>query len=220
MGTGSDIKSHFNVEMGRLPSYCKEIVSQLPIHSDFLSQIRKKECIFIFKEKFQYREPAEPVEEEEIEKEFSPQKRVEDLIGTPLECPFNLDVLKIKADEFYSKESWESHHRSELKLCNYKPFSSFEARQILSSLIGQPPAHAMFCLCDAEDGEKTSVLGMERGKNKEVTHFKITVGGPLKFNDQSVQFDALKSEMAHMVNGEEFTSRAFAIYEAYRGTNL
>ena len=63
----------------------------------------------------------------------------------------------------------------------------------------------MFCLCDAEDGEKTSVLGMERGKNKEVTHFKITVGGPLKFNDQSVQFDALKSEMAHMVNGEEVT---------------
>lgn len=51
-----------------------------------------------------------------------------DLAGTPLECPFDLDVLKIQDEDFYSKESMESHHHSELKSCLYKPFSSFEAR--------------------------------------------------------------------------------------------
>ena len=34
-----------------IPAYKSEIVSQLPIHSEFLSILRKKECLFIFKEK-------------------------------------------------------------------------------------------------------------------------------------------------------------------------
>jgi len=143
--------------MVRQLGYCKEIVAQLPLHSDFLSQIRKKECIFIFKEKvvrFYFLtsevitcncdwhhidfslmvqnqcQVINPIEEKEdiIEEDLSPRKCPEDLIGTPLECPFNLDVLKIKDDEFYSKEVCESHHLSELKVCKYRPYSSFEAR--------------------------------------------------------------------------------------------
>lgn len=55
-----------------------------------------------------------------------------DLIGTPLECPFDLEVLKIQDDDFYSKECMESHHKSELKTCPYKPFSSYEARYFKS----------------------------------------------------------------------------------------
>ena len=51
-----------------------------------------------------------------------------DLMGTPLECPFDLNVLKIQDEDFYSKESVDSHHHSELKSCQFKPFSSFEAR--------------------------------------------------------------------------------------------
>ena len=51
-----------------------------------------------------------------------------DLMGTPLECPFDLDMLKIQDDDFYSKEARDSNHHSELKSCQYKPFSSFEAR--------------------------------------------------------------------------------------------
>lgn len=58
----------------------------------------------------------------------TPTKLEADLIGTPLECPFDLNVLKIKDDEFYSKETMESRHHSELKSCSYVPFSSFEAR--------------------------------------------------------------------------------------------
>jgi len=208
--------------MVRLLNYCKEIVTQLPIHGDFLSQIRKKECIFIFKEKLNQFQVANPIEEvgNITEEEFSPQKCPEDLIGTPLECPFNLDVLKIKDDDFYSKEMYESHHLSELKTCKYRPFSSFEARQILTSLMGEVTTLPIFCLCDAEDGERTSILGIEKGKNKELTHYKITVNGPFKSSNQSIQFDALKSEMTRMVIGEEFSSRAFAVYEAYRGTSL
>jgi len=111
--------------------------------------------------------------------------------------------------------------------------------------MGEVTILPIFCLCDAEDGEKTSVLGIERGKNKELTHYKITVDGPFKSCNQSIQFEALKSEMSHMVAGEEvillyfswssfritvlvyigsfhqqFSSRAFAVYEAYRGTNI
>lgn len=67
-----------------------------------------------------------PQFEENVEVEPS-QPKV-DLIGTPLECPFDLDVLKIQDEEFYSKESMDSHHKSELKSCQFKPFSSFEAR--------------------------------------------------------------------------------------------
>ena len=33
------------------PSYQTSVLSQLPIHGDFLSFIRKKECYFIYKEK-------------------------------------------------------------------------------------------------------------------------------------------------------------------------
>lgn len=51
-----------------------------------------------------------------------------DLMGTPLECPFDLNVLKIQDEDFYSKESVDSRHHSELKSCQYRPFSSFEAR--------------------------------------------------------------------------------------------
>lgn len=53
-----------------------------------------------------------------------------DLIGTPLECPFDLNVLKIQDEEFYSKDIMGSPHHSELKSCVYKPFSSFEARYV------------------------------------------------------------------------------------------
>ena len=92
------------------------------------------ECIdFSFSAQNQF-QVANPIEEvgNITEEEFSPQKCPEDLIGTPLECPFNLDVLKIKDDDFYSKEMYESHHLSELKTCKYRPFSSFEARWIKS----------------------------------------------------------------------------------------
>ena len=73
----------------------------------------------------------------------------------------------------------------------------------MTRLIGEVTTLPIFCLCDAEDGEKTSILGIERGKNKEITHYKITVDGPFKSSNQSIQFEALKSEMAHLVVGEE-----------------
>lgn len=61
----------------------------------------------------------------------------------------------------------------------------------------------VFCFCDAEDGEKTSVLGFEKGKNKELTHYKITVNGPLRATHPNIQFDSLKSEMLFLTdNGE------------------
>ena len=70
-----------------------------------------------------------PVDEADNQKKkISPKKEEADLMGQPLECPFDLDVLKIQDDEFYSKESMESNHKAELKSCPYKPFSSFEAR--------------------------------------------------------------------------------------------
>ena len=69
--------------------------------------------------------------------------------------------------------------------------------------MGEVTTLPIFCLCDAEDGERTSILGIEKGKNKELTHYKITVNGPFKSSNQSIQFDALKSEMTRMVIGEE-----------------
>lgn len=61
----------------------------------------------------------------------------------------------------------------------------------------------MFCLCDAEDGERTSILGIEKGKNKELTHYKITVGGPIPSSHSSIQFETLKSEMAFVTGSGE-----------------
>lgn len=61
----------------------------------------------------------------------------------------------------------------------------------------------VFCLCDAEDGERTSVLGIEKGKQKELTHYKITVGGPFSSTHPSIQFDQLKSEMKFMAGASE-----------------
>ena len=58
-------------------------------------------------------------------------KPEQDLIGTPLECPFDLNVLKIMDEEFYSKEVMESPHHSELKSSRYVQFPSFEARYFL-----------------------------------------------------------------------------------------
>lgn len=52
----------------------------------------------------------------------------QDLMGTPLECPFDLNVLKIKDEDIYTEVKAESHFASLLNSCQYKPFSSFEAR--------------------------------------------------------------------------------------------
>lgn len=71
--------------------------------------------------------------EPEVE-ERSLQERM-DMAGTPLECPFDLNVLKIEDEDFYSKESMDSHHKSELKSCLYKPFSSFEARSAIWDIL-------------------------------------------------------------------------------------
>jgi hypothetical protein len=92
--------------------------------------IIKIESVFCTKVKLKVEEPvAEDVSDNiSLEKKMSPVKEEVDLIGTPLECPFDLDVLKIQDEEFYSRESMESHHKTELKTCPYKPFSSFEAR--------------------------------------------------------------------------------------------
>lgn len=75
----------------------------------------------------------------------------------------------------------------------------------------------VFCFCDAEDGEKTSILGFEKGKNKELTHYKITVNGPLRPTHPSVQFDALKSEMLFLSdNGEVNMMNSFCmLFSAY-----
>ena len=166
------------------------------------------------------------------EMKMTPVKQEADLIGTPLECPFDLDVLKIQDEEFYSRESMESHYKAELKSCPYKPFSSFEARYdanftnlyvhhsktltlifvfifnrgILSKFILDPELLSplpVFCLCDAEDGEKTSILGIEKTKRKELTNYKINVDGPVASSNPSIQFDKLKKEMSFLIqNGE------------------
>ena len=61
----------------------------------------------------------------------------------------------------------------------------------------------VFCLCDFEDGEKTSILGIEKGKNKDLTNYKITVAGPVKSTHPNIQFEQLKSEMAFLTdNGQ------------------
>lgn len=71
----------------------------------------------------------------------------------------------------------------------------------------------VFCFCNAEDGEKTSILGFEKGtKNKELIHYKITVNGPLKVTHPSVQFDAVKSEMRFLAeNGEVSITRKLLV---------
>lgn len=68
-----------------------------------------------------------------------------------------------------------------------------------------------FCLCDAEDGEKTSLLGIEKCKKKELSYYKINVDGPVASSHPSIQFDKLKSEMSFLTkNGEVWhTSRIF-----------
>lgn len=120
-------------------------------------------------------------------------------------------------------------------------------RGILSNFILDPSLQSalpVFCLCDAADGEKTSVLGIEKGKNKDLTHHKITVAGPVSVSNPATQFDQLKSEMAFLTNNGEvtahwrcslkkiltalsnfllylqFSAKAFAVYEAYRGIHL
>lgn len=61
----------------------------------------------------------------------------------------------------------------------------------------------VFCFCDAEDGEKTSILGIEKGKNRELVHYKIIVSGPVPVSHPSIQFEMLKLEMAFLTdNGE------------------
>ena len=61
----------------------------------------------------------------------------------------------------------------------------------------------VFCLCDAEDGERTSILGIEKGKNKELIHYKITVGGPVTSTHPTIQFNHLKSEMAFLTGDNQ-----------------
>nr|CAH0112676.1 unnamed protein product [Daphnia galeata] len=207
-----------------IPAYQSVVLSKLPIHTDFLPVIRKKECLFVYKDKAVVQKHVESPEinvnrEPEVE-ERSLQEQM-DMAGTPLECPFDLNVLKIEDEDFYSKESMDSHHKSELKSCLYKPFSSFEARGILSNFILDTSLQSslpVFCLCDAEDG--TSILGIEKGKNNELTQYKITVAGPIPPTHANIQFDHLKSEMTFMTEVGEFSTRAFAVYEAYRGIHL
>ena len=45
---------------------------------------------------------------------------------------------------------------------------------------------------------KTSILGIEKGKNNELTQYKITVAGPIPPTHANIQFDHLKSEMTFM----------------------
>ena len=167
----------------------------------------------------------EPVIEENVVKEENIKSVEEDLIGTPLECPFNLEVLKIKDDEFYSKESEsDSRHASALKSCEYRPFTSFEARyyflhllhsycfincfymyvcrKILSSLMKDPVPFPVLCLCDAQDGERTTILGFEKGK-KELIHYKVSIEGPIKSTNENIQLEKLKSEMEYLANKED-----------------
>ena len=54
----------------------------------------------------------------------------------------------------------------------------------------------VFCLCDGEDGEKTSILGIEKAKNNELTNYKINVDGPVAPSNPNIQFDKLKKEMS------------------------
>ncbi len=37
--------------MSPVPSYQTVLLTELPVHGDFLRQLRKKECILIYKEK-------------------------------------------------------------------------------------------------------------------------------------------------------------------------
>lgn len=86
------------------------------------------------------------------------------------------------------------------------PVTFYFLRGILSNFIldsSLQSALPVFCLCDADDGERTSTLGIERGKNRELTHYKITVAGPITSSHPSIQFDNLKSEMAFMTGAAE-----------------
>lgn len=79
-------------------------------------------------------------------------------------------------------------------------------RGILSNFIFDPSLQSalpVFCLADAEDGERTSVLGIEKGRNNELIRYKITVAGPITSTDPTIQLDHLKSEMAFLTNVEE-----------------
>lgn len=88
----------------------------MAIHLLLLSQVPIKHDLTV----------CEPTIQKEDQVKSNSQET--DLIGTPLECPFDLDVLKLQDEDFYSKESMDSQHHSDLKSCQYKPFSSFEAR--------------------------------------------------------------------------------------------
>ncbi len=71
----------------------------------------------------------------------------------------------------------------------------------------------VFCLCDFEDGEKTSILGIEKGKNKDLTNYKITVAGPVKSSHPNIQFEQLKSEMAFLTdNGQVMMTSKLHIF--------
>lgn len=86
------------------------------------------------------------------------------------------------------------------------PYLCILCRGIISNFIFDPSLQSalpVFCLCNAEDGEKTSIIGIEKGKNREITHYKITVGGPITSSHQSIQFENLKSEMAFMTDNSE-----------------
>ena len=45
---------------------------------------------------------------------------------------------------------------------------------------------------------KASILGIEKGKNNELTQYKITVAGPIPPTHANIQFDHLISEMTFM----------------------
>ena len=85
----------------------------------------------------------------------------------------------------------------------------------------------VFCLCDAEDGERTSILGIEKGKNDELTQYKITVAGPIPPTHANIQFDHLKSEMTFMTEvGEvrepknDTISEIKSIFRSFRREHL
>jgi len=78
----------------------------------------------------------------------------------------------------------------------------FLSRKILCSLMQDLPAMPVLCLCDAQDGERTSILGMEKVK-RDLIHYKVTINGPVRSTNEKIQLERLKSEMKYLINQDE-----------------
>ena len=82
------------------------------------------------------------------------------------------------------------------------------------SLMSQPTPQPVVCLCDGQDGEKTTVLGFEKGK-KDLTHYKVTIDGPIKSNHSSIQMETLKSGMDFLTDKDEVSSAVAPFLPAF-----